>query len=256
MSRVVSRIGRDLVLAAAFFCAAASGACADVAASTSPADPMAENEEVDEYAMPPVSDPLERVNRTIFKFNDSVYRKVMKPIARGYQKVVPRIVRRGLGSFFDNIRFPVRFLSCALQGKFDRSAAETGKFLINSTVGVGGFIKVSDRIPELQVPEEDVGQAFGKWGFKPGPYIVLPVLGPSSVRDTFGRVGDMACTPTSWRFWQHYDWRWRAGVITTDVVNSTPDIIDMYESMKQSAIDPYVAMRNGYLDYREAAVKK
>lgn len=214
------------------------------------------DEEEDEYAQPAVYDPFERYNRTIFKFNDGVYRNVMRPVARGYETITPRFARRGLTSFFDNIRYPVRLAGCVLQGKLDRAAAETGKFLVNTTAGVGGFIKVSDRVPQLRVEEEDIGQTLGRWGFGPGPFVMLPVLGPTNLRDIGGWAGDYALTPTNWSFMNKFDWRVRDGVVVLNTVNNLPDIIVAYDTFNRAAIDPYVAFRNGYTQYREAAIRK
>jgi phospholipid-binding lipoprotein MlaA len=253
---------RGTILALAWFLVVGSMS----AAESSSADPKdagatqaaqaAEDEEIDEYAVPQVNDPLERVNRTVFKFNDGLYTNVLRPFTRSYTKVVPGKVRRGFDSFFENLGFPVRFVGCALQGKLDRSAAETGKFLVNSTVGLAGFIKVSERIPELRVPDEDVGQALGKWGIGHGPFIVLPVFGPTTLRDLVGRAGDTVLSPTNWKFLDQYDWKLRAGLQLTESVNSLPGLLETYDSLRHSAVDPYVAFRNGYIQYRDAAVKQ
>lgn len=237
---------------------AAAPACFPAGPAPAPPAPAVadDSDEFDEYAVPRVSDPFERVNRTIFKFNDSAYRHVLRPVAHGYEKAVPRPVRRGIGNFFDNLAFPVRFTGSALQGKFDRSAAEAGKFLVNTTVGIAGLIRVSDEFPELQVPPEDVGQALGSWGLRQGPFLVIPILGPTTIRDLVGRSGDSALNPVNWTFIEGYDWRLRTGLQATDSVNGLPTILETYDSLRQSALDPYVALRNGYLQYREAAVKQ
>jgi len=210
----------------------------------------------DEYAVPEVSDPLEALNRTMFRFNATVMKFVIRPVTRGYETVVPRIARRGIGNFFDNLRFPIRVTSSALQGKFDRVGAETGKFLVNTTVGVGGLIKVSDSIPEWRVPKEDVGQAFGKWGVGHGPFLVLPVLGPSSTRDLVGRVGDTALTPINWNLLTEYSWEVEAGVRTLDSVDTLSGAVNVYDALNQSALDPYIAFRDAYLQSRDAAVNQ
>lgn len=227
---------------------------------------QAEDEEVDEYAQPAVRDPFEKVNRSVFKFNDGLFRHVVRPITRGYEKITPAPLRRGLVSFFDNVRFPVRFTGSVLQGKFDRAAAETGKFVVNTTVGVGGFIKVSDRFPELRVPPEDIGQALGKWGVPAGPYIVLPVLGPANPREILGRAGDYVLTPTSWgrgsiipEEWQvmsEMSWEWRLAVSALDTLSAFPELVAAYDAFNKAAVDPYIAFRNGFLQYREAMIQK
>lgn len=217
-----------------------------------------EEEFEDEYAnvSPAVSDPFERVNRTMFKFNTTVYNHVLRPFSHGYERVVPAPARRGLVSFFDNIKYPVRFASCLLQGKFNRAAAETGKFALNSTVGLAGFIRVSDRYPELQAPEEDIGQALGAWGIGPGPFLILPVLGPSTLRDTVGSVGDYYATPTNWHFMHEYDDWVRTSLQAGDAISGMPALLATHDALQRAALDPYVAFRNAYLQYREAEVKK
>ena len=221
----------------------------------------AASEEPDEYAQPRVSDPFEPMNRAFFKFNDGFYAHVFRPFAHGYERVVPPAVRLSIGNFFDNLKFPVRFVSSVLQGKPGRAARETGKFLINSTVGVGGLVRVSDSVPELAaVPSEDVGQAIGAWGIGAGPYLMLPFLGPSSVRDTVGLAGNAMLNPVSWsateRTVKGYDSTWRYSLQAVDLMNSSPDQIRTYDSFKQSAVDPYLSVRHGYLQHRSAAVKK
>lgn len=223
-------------------------------------------DEEDEYAQPAVRDPFEKVNRMVFKFNDGLFRHVVRPITRGYETITPAPVRRGLVSFFDNLRFPVRFTGCVLQGKLDRAAAETGKFVVNTTAGVGGFIKVSDRFQPLRVPEEDIGQALGKWGLPAGPYLVLPVLGPANPREIVGRAGDYIMTPTGWgrgsivpEEWQvmnDLSWEWRLAISAVDTISVFPEIVSAYDTFNKAAVDPYVAFRNGFLQYREAMIRK
>ena len=225
------------------------------------AAPLAAAGEVDDYAAPRVSDPFERVNRALFRFNDGFYIHLLRPFARGYERVVPSPVRRGLGNFFDNLKFPVRFVSSVLQVKLGRATRETGRFLLNSTAGVAGLVRVSDSVPALAaVPAEDVGQTMGVWGFGPGPYLVLPFLGPSSLRDAVGLAGDAFLNPLNWsraeRAIKHDPSAWRYGAQTLDLVNSCPDLIRTYDGFKQAAVDPYVSVRDGYLQYRAAAVKK
>ncbi len=141
----------------------------------------------DDFANVPVqkvNDPLQGFNRTMFGFNDELNTHAWRPLAHGYVIVVPRPVRNGISNFFDNVQFPVRFVNSVLQGKLTRSAQEVGKFVFNSTFGVGGLIRVSDHVSGLtDVPAEDFGQTLGVWGLPSGPYIVIPVLGPSDCRD-------------------------------------------------------------------------
>ena len=163
-------------------------------------------------------------------------------------------------NFFTNLKFPVRFVSSVLQAKPKRAAQETGKFVINSIWGLAGFMRVSDSIPVLTgVPPEDLGQTFGVWGLGHGPYLVIPVLGPSTLRDFVGFVGDAELNPINWLAIDpvtRYDTVWRATAQTMDVVNTLPNTVRTYDSLHDAAVDPYVSMRNGYVQYRDAAVKK
>jgi phospholipid-binding lipoprotein MlaA len=240
-------------------CAVSGKRSATIPASVAPAS------EATDFANAPVqktNDPLERFNRTIFAFNDTLNTHVVRPVAHDYVLIVPRPVRTGISNFFDNLGFPVRFVNCVLQGKFVRSAQETGKFVLNSTAGIGGLIRVSDHVSSLaDVPAEDFGQTLGVWGFPPGPYIVIPVLGPSDCRDLVGFVGDYALYPLDW---------YPLGIIhhtvitdavlialsATRFVNGLPKAIDTYDQMKAAAVDPYIAIRDGYLSYRAAQIKK
>jgi phospholipid-binding lipoprotein MlaA len=264
MKQRIAELRRFVLAAILLALAAPGGAQTDAAQSPTSASAAAaaeeeEDEFVDEYATAaaaPVSDPFERVNRTMFKFNNSVYTRVLRPVSRGYQSAVPEPARRGMRNFFDNIEYPVRFISCVLQGKLDRAGAETGKFALNSTIGLAGFIKVSDRYPALRVPEEDIGQVLGTWGFGPGPFLVLPVLGPSSIRDGIGRVGDAYATPTNWRFMRHEESWIRTTLIVGDVLVGLPVLLATHDALQRSAVDPYVAFRNAYLQYREGEVAR
>jgi phospholipid-binding lipoprotein MlaA len=117
----------------------------------------------------------------------------------GYEKIVPTPVRKGIYNAYENVKFPIRVVNNALQGNLTRARQELEKFLINSSIGIGGIIRQSDRIPSLaEVPRTDTGVTFAKWGMSSGPYLVLPLLGPSTFRDTVGLAGDYALNPVSW----------------------------------------------------------
>jgi phospholipid-binding lipoprotein MlaA len=214
----------------------------------------------DEYAVAKIYDPLEPFNRAMFNFNNGLYDYVFRPVSAGYITVVPAPARRGLGNFFTNLRFPIRFVSSLLQGKLKRAGLETEKFVVNTLAGLGGFIRASDGVPSLaDVPSEDLGQTFGVWGIHKGPYLVLPVLGPGSARDTVGLVGDYFLNPMHWNQLQHvdgYHWWWDTALQTTDTVNSLPGLLKLYDDEKKAALDPYVSVRSAYIQYRDAAVKR
>lgn len=232
-----------------------------VRAQKTPAHPDPEVvEEMDEYAVVQVYDPIEPVNRVMFKFNDGLYDYVLRPVSKGYTRVVPAPARRGIGNFFDNLRFPIRFVNCLLQGKFARAGRETEKFYVNTIAGLGGFIRISDDVPALaSVPREDTGQTFGVWHIGKGPYLVLPILGPGTVRDSVGAVGDYFLNPLHWDPKQNidgYGWEADTAVATVDVVNALPDLLNTYDAPRKDAIDPYIAVRSAYIQYRDAAVKQ
>lgn len=242
---------------------AMSGATA-VLAQTTPSNPETtatpEGEEPDDYAPVAVSDPLEPFNRAMFKFNDGLYDYVLRPVSKGYTTVVPSPARTGIRNFFDNLRFPIRFVNSALQAKFKRAGLETGKFAVNTVAGVGGLWRVSDKVPALaNIPREDTGQTLGVWHVGKGPYLVLPVFGPGTARDTVGAVGDYFLNPLNWNLRENiewYGWELETGVNVTNIVSGLPDTLSAYDALRKDAIDPYVAVRSGYVQYREAAVKQ
>lgn len=202
-----------------------------------------------------IHDPLEPINRVIFNFNDGLYRHIVKPFARTYSKIVPDPVERGIGNVFENLEFPARFVSNSLQGRFGQAGKETGKFIINTTAGIGGIFRASDKYPELNTTKEDIGQAFGRWGFGHGFYIVLPFMGPTSFRDLVGDFADGAVEPIPEPWSQIDDETDRLIVRAIGIVNDIPSLMDIYESMKRSAVDPYASVRDGYTQRRARQVE-
>jgi phospholipid-binding lipoprotein MlaA len=250
---------RRRALASLFALALAIFSFAPASAQTA-ISPVTVADEPDEFATPQISDPFTGINHAIFRFNDGVYDLALRPFAHTYERVVPKPVQHGLTNFFTNLKFPVRFVSSVFQAKPKRAALETGKFVINSIWGLAGFMRASDSIPALTgVPGEDLGQTFGVWGMGPGPYLVIPVLGPSTLRDFVGFIGDAELSPINWLAIvpdSRYDTVWRATAQMIDVVNTLPGTVRTYDSLHDAAVDPYVSMRNGYIQYRAAAVKK
>jgi len=204
-----------------------------------------------------VSDPGERLNRAIFTGNEYVYRAVLRPLARGYERVVPRAVRRGFDNFFGHLRFPVRFVSAIAQAKGGRALREGGRFAVNTVVGLGGLLRVSDDIAALAPePVEDMGQAFGQWGLPPGAFVILPLLGPATLRDLVGSVADAGLTPIYWRFELYDEWETRFAVHTVDNVAAAPALLRGYDAVRAGALDPYLAVRSAYLDRRRSEIRK
>jgi len=210
-----------------------------------------------EQIAPAVRDPFEPVNRVIFKFNNFLYLNVFNPVARTYEWVTPDPLEKRFSNFFENLGTPVRLVGNILQGKWDGALNESGRFLVNSTIGIAGLFRPADEVSFLeQMPQEDIGQALGSWGFKEGPYILLPVLGPSSFRDLIGRVGDRAVDPFKLPFAQFDEWEVRTAYSVGGILVNSPSIVDRYKQMKGGALDPYVALRNGYFQYRSAAIEE
>lgn len=200
------------------------------------------------------SDPLEGFNRAMFSFNDGLYDYVLRPVSKGYTKVTPKVFRSGISNFFDNVRYPVRLVNQILQGKFETGLRETGMFLVNTTYGLAGFIDHSEEFPGLDVPPEDFGQTLGVWGIGDGPYLVLPVLGPSSLRDTVGRAGDHFANPTSYLGYWQWEADWSARGVET--INALPGQVSVYDAVVGSALDDYTAVKDGYLQMRKRQIEE
>jgi phospholipid-binding lipoprotein MlaA len=216
-----------------------------------PASAAPTPEEEEEH--PQASDPIERVNRCTFALNQQVYRFVLKPLSRVTTFLVPQPALDAIGNVFDNLKSPVRISASLLQGNGRRAAQETGKLLVNSTVGIGGLWKASDWITKLKnVPEEDFGQTFGVWGIKPGPFIVVPVLGPRSLRDLVGAAADVCASPQTWVSAGNLN----VWATVSDNVQRNPGRMQVYDDATKDALDPYVAVREGYTAYRENAVRR
>lgn len=206
-----------------------------------------------------VSDPLEAVNRYTFKFNDFVYLNLVQPLADGYQAITPDPVEEGASNFFYNLRYPVRLAGNLLQGRLNGAWVETGRFAINTTVGVAGLWTPADNMEGFApIPKEDVGQALGSWGLGEGPYLVLPLLGPSNLRDLGGLVGDRAVNPLDEPFSliDDWNWEWQLALSATEFTVESPRLMDRYMRLKGSAIDPYSSLKNGYTQFRRAAIEE
>lgn len=204
-----------------------------------------------------VMDPLQPVNRAIFKFNDFIYVNVVRHLANGYAAITPDFVEKGASNFFYNLRYPVRLTGNILQWRWKGARIETERFLVNSTLGIAGVYEAANHFDRMQpIASEDVGQALGAWGIGEGPYIVLPFLGPSNLRDLFGILGDRAVNPLNQPFNALNEWEWRFVLGTTEFVTSTPSIMDIYMRIKEGAIDPYSAIKSGYTEKRRAMIEE
>ncbi|WP_319406788.1 VacJ family lipoprotein [uncultured Desulfosarcina sp.] len=203
-----------------------------------------------------VADPIEGFNRTMFVFNDKLYFWLLKPVASGYRVVVPTPVRVSVKDFFFNLMGPVRFFNCLFQGKWRSAEGEFCRFMVNSTAGFLGLFNVVRDKPSFNPPVEDFGQTLGYYSIGNGIYIIWPLFGPSTLRDTVGSIGDWALNPVSFMQLVNAD----AGELTSGttnviaygvrIVNDTSFRIGDYESLKNAALDPYEAFRNAYIQNR------
>ena len=213
--------------------------------------------DLDEYQVPTIADPIEPVNRGTFWFNHQLYRFVLRPVSKTYEKVVPQPVRKGIYNVFDNVEFPVRFVNQTLQGNFKRAGQETGKFCVNTVLGVGGIMTPAEKFPAIaNVPDTDTGLTFAKWGIGHGFYLMIPVIGPRSARDTVGLAGDYALHPLTWVGFFYGTWAWTIPVSAADTLAVMPDKFGQYDAATENAVDPYLAVRTAYLQYRLEAEKR
>lgn len=194
-------------------------------------------------------DPFENYNRAMHRFNTEVDDAVLKPVARGYRAITPAFVDRGITNFFGNLEDVGSAINNLLQFKLSRALTDTGRVVVNSTLGVLGFL---DLASNMNLPKygEDFGQTLGSWGIDSGPYIVLPLLGPSSGRDVVGTVVDIYTDPLT--YLDNEKARWALRVV--DVVDTRADLLDASRVMEQAALDPYAFLRDAYLQKRRSDV--
>jgi len=213
--------------------------------------PSAADEEEEEEIVE-IADPIYYWNKGMYHFNDKLYFWILKPVARGYKWAVPELVRTGISNVFYNLGFPVRFVSCLLQAKGGAAVGELGRFVVNTTGGIAGLRDVAKAHPKMNPSEEDLGQTFGMWGIGNGFYVVWPFLGPSTLRDSVGLVGDSLLDPV------RYVKPLEASLAITagDTVNETSFKIGDYEAFKEAAIDPYISMRDAYVQHRKKKVEE
>ena len=199
-----------------------------------------------------IRDPLEPINRVFFHFNDKLYFWILKPVATGYEKVTPDQFRICVRNFFSNLTMPIRAVNCLLQGKFVGFGTELLRFVVNSTAGMLGLMDPAQTALKLEKQDEDFGQTLGVYGLGPGFYINWPFLGPSSVRGTIGFAGNYYLDPVAWVSIDFGEWVVIRG---GELVNTTSLSLGEYEALKKAALDPYVAMRDAYYQYRQNKIK-
>jgi len=199
------------------------------------------------------SDPLESINRVFFHFNDKLYFWVVKPASQGYAYFFAEDVRMCVRSFLKNLLAPVRIVNNLLQGKVENSGVETARFVINSTLGIAGLADPAKNEFGLSPKDEDLGQTLGVYGLGEGMYICWPFFGPSNVRDTIGLAGDFFLSPVSYLAMS--DAGTGVAFEAGKEVNNTSLTLGDYEDFKESAIDPYVSLRDAYRQYRQKKIR-
>lgn len=201
----------------------------------------------------PRPDPLRLWNRAFFHVNDKFYFWLAKPVSRAYGHVVPRPARMAVDRGFDNMHWPVRFLGSVFQLKFARAGQETRRFLVNSTLGLGGLFDPADRwLGWKAPPPEDLGQALGYWGVGEGFPFTIPLLGPSNLRDGLMFVPTLMLSPVAYIT----DLPTGLAVGTGEQMNMISLHIGEYESLKKDALDPYTFVRDAYHKNREKHIKE
>lgn len=194
-------------------------------------------------------DPLEPLNRSIYKFNDAVDKAVIKPVATGYKDVIPDVIRNAVGNFFSNLDDVLVLLNDLLQFKLSQAASDFSRLVWNSTIGIAGLVDVATPM-ELPKHNEDFGQTMGYWGIGNGPYLVLPFFGPSTLRDTVGKAVDANFDPVM----QHDPVPERNSAIAIDGVDTRSRLLNTEEILDEASLDRYVFLRDAYLQRRRGLV--
>jgi phospholipid-binding lipoprotein MlaA len=201
---------------------------------------------------PDPRDPWEGLNRATFEFNDGFDKVLMRPVAEGYRFVLPTPARTAVTNFFSNLNDPWVALNQLMQGKVERAIDDLGRFVWNSTFGLLGLIDIASDMG-LQKHKEDFGQTLAVWGVDSGPYLVLPILGPSSLRDGVGLIPDAyAYLPWQIPKWADFDHRvtWQWSLTGLDLVDTRANLLDATDLLEQAALDRYAFLRNAYFQRR------
>ena len=194
-------------------------------------------------------DPYESFNRQMFSFNDSIDKHALKPAATAYKRVLPSFVQTGVNNFFGNLADVWSSANNLMQGKGEAGMSDFTRVVMNTTFGIGGLFDVASEAG-LQKHNEDFGQTLGYWGVPSGPYLMLPLLGPSTVRDTAGLPLDIAADP--WGQYNNVAWR-NVGTVTR-VIDQRAVLLDASNLMEEAALDRYEFIRDGYLQRRQSKI--
>jgi phospholipid-binding lipoprotein MlaA len=210
-----------------------------------------EDEYDDDSQKVTVADPLQTFNQDMYVLNDFLMLYVLEPAAKAEKVIIPWEFRTMFRNMLQNIRFPVRFVNALLQAKWEKAGDEFASFFLNTTVGFLGMADVSAAYPGLQKRPEDMGQTFAVWGWEESSYLTLPFFGPSTVRDALGKLPDVVMDPL---FWLIPGTPESIALRGGEAVNDTSFHIGDYEVIKKASLDPYVAIRNGYIQNRRKLI--
>lgn len=198
-------------------------------------------------------DPIEPVNRGIFWFNDKFDIYLAEPVAKGYDWLLPDRVQIGVSNFFSNLKYPINLVGDLLQLKFKAALDDTGRFFINTTIGVAGFIDVAK---DMKLPghNQDIGIALAHYGIPSGPYLVLPILGPSNLRDGVGRLAQVPLDPSFYVAYTNLSsstkWQIAIGSKALELINQRSRMLDAVKAAKESSVDYYLFVQSAYYQYR------
>ena len=195
----------------------------------------------------PKNDKFEKINRKVFRFNKKLDTKIIKPLAKGYKKITPDIVEKGIGNFFSNIGDLKNAFNNLLQFKLVDAGSDMTRFAFNSTFGLAGFIDVASGL-QLEKHNEDFGQTLAKWGVKPGPYTVVPFFGPSTIRDSYSFYVDVAASPITYS-------KYGTELAIIKGLDTRARLFGTEEILKELTVDEYTLVRDAWLQEREYKIK-
>lgn len=200
-----------------------------------------------------IYDPMESMNRTVFDVNDALDQALLEPVAKGYRAVTPQLVRDGVRNFLRNLRTPVNLANQILQGDVEGAASDMSRFVINTSIGIGGVFDVAADTG-LKYEQEDFGQTLAVWGIDHGPYLVLPLIGPSSVRDATGLAVDTLADPVRLYLYNTDNEEWYYARSGATALSQRESLIDALDDLRKNSFDYYAALRSAYMQKREAMV--
>lgn len=205
-----------------------------------------------------VNDPFENFNRKMLAFNDKAFQYVLSPIVKVYNTIIPKKVQEHVNNVYVNAQMPGRFFNNAFQGKFKNSGIALGRFVVNSTVGVAGLFNPASDAFDWDLQDEDFGQTLGHYGMGEGTYFMLPLLGPTTTRDIFGAVGNMALNPFFWIGYHEVDPEdaFLVSRITNGVNGFAYNVHDPIVKMNERSIEPYASLRDAYVKMRRSKIEK